>query len=192
MQKQKPYALVDVDLTLVDSVTPWMEWLNAMSGRHETFQSLSYDYNLGKFFTDDLQKYNRCPYDYWRNSCLYDTLRPYPFAKECLARLHDIGYEIIFVSHCKGNHTKSKYNFLQRHFGDIMSGFHATKEKHQCMSGTGRDIFIDDRHDMLNKHPAKHKLRYVTKWSQYEDLSCPVIDITSWEDLYKSNWLKEL
>lgn len=166
----KPIAIIDVDLTVVDTASSWLHWLNSLTGRNETFQSLNNSYDLGAAFKEDLAKFNLCPYDYWRNAGIYDTLYPKDGAYRCLKLLKDIGYDIVFVTHTKGSHSKSKYNFLRRHFGDIMSGYVATKEKHFVSSGTGRDIIVDDRHKFINAQKAKHKFVFGTPFTQDEAL----------------------
>lgn len=182
--KNNPLVICDVDITIVPSDYAWLDWLNQMSGRSETPDSLNWEYNIGKFFEKDLERYHVSPFDFWRNSVLYDTLKPYDGVYDVLNNFKTNGYDIVFCSHIKGNHHKSKYNMLQRYFGDIMDGFVATKEKQYVSSGTGKDIIIDDRFDYLNNSNAYRKFWFENDWNQFEPAANDIITLYSWEDFY--------
>jgi hypothetical protein len=182
----KPYAIIDIDLTLVDSVTGpygWLDWLNSMTGRNHTAEELGYDYNLGKFYKEDLAKLKVDPMDWWRYPGIYDCMKPLEYAHVALSRLKFLGYEIVFVSHVKGQHSKSKHNFLKRHFSDLDYSYLVTKEKHRVNSGTGKDIFVDDRHDYINKSNARHVFLFNTPWTQFEELKRPYTRAFNWKDI---------
>lgn len=174
-----PIAIIDVDNTVVNSSHYWIEWMNSMTGLNYTVNDLSDDYYIGKYYEDALSEYNVSPLDFWRSSSVYDTMSRTCGSYEGLSKLKSKGYDIVFVSIVKGNHNKSKYNFLKRNFGDIMDGYVATKEKHYVSSGTGDDIIIDDRNEFLNMTKAKYKFRIKTPYKQNSELCDGVIDVSS-------------
>lgn len=186
----RPICIVDVDLTVVDSVTPWLNWLNAKTGKNFTAEDLGYDYDLGKHFTQHWPSYcTERPISWWRYEGIYDALQPYKGAVEVLRQISHT-HQIVFVSHCKGRHMKSKVAFLKRHF-PFMSGFLATKQKHFVASmDPKRDIVIDDRNEHLNKFQHRHviPIKMYTPWTQTEQLRMPVHIVYDWEQvlsLYK-------
>jgi hypothetical protein len=183
MNQSKPYFIVDIDLTVVDSVTGpngWLAWLNAMTNRTDTADDLNWDYNIGKFYKEDLAKLKIDPMDWWRYPGIYDWMQPLPGAVEVIQKMYNRGYEIVFVSHCKGQHSKSKHNFLRR-FITAPYSFIATKEKCKVNSGTGNDVFIDDRNEYLNMSKASVKFKFKTKWTQFEELDISRV-------LYADTW----
>lgn len=141
---------VDVDLTVVDTGRAWYEYLSSVSElkvpSHDEYLQIVKEipYDLSKVFSDlDL---NKC-LDYWRVDSLYDTLMPLPNVVDVLEDLKaNKRYEIVFVSTIKGNHHKSKYYFLKKHF-PFMDGFIATKEKKYA----NVRMMVDDRLNVLEK-----------------------------------------
>lgn len=171
-------AAIDVDLTVVDIGTPWLEWLNNMSMRNLTLEDCNYEYNLGKYFENDLKRLSMRPCDYFRQCGLYDTLKPIEGSQEALEWLKGQGYDIVFVSHIKGNHNKSKHNFLRRYF-PFMDGYLATKEKYFVR----QDIFIDDRNDHINRAPEGClKLKINSPYDQFEPLNPEAVLINKWKN----------
>jgi hypothetical protein len=189
---KRPYAIIDVDLTFVDSVCGphgWLQWLNAKTGQSITPEDAKWNYNLGKIFSEHWPKHcTEGPMDWWRYPGIYDQMTPLYGAVETLEMIHDMGYDIIFVSHCKGSHMKSKFTFLKAHVGHIMKGFVATKEKFLINSGTGRDFVIDDRNDYLNQFDddTTFKVKFSTKWTQYTELTSQIPEVSSWPELIKT------
>lgn len=141
---------VDVDLTVVDTGRAWYKFLSTVSelsvpSFDEYMQIVKeVPYDLTKVFFDlDM---NKC-LDYWREEYLYDTLMPLPNVVDVLEDLKvNKRYEIVFVSTIKGNHHKSKYYFLKKHF-PFMDGFIATKEKKYA----NVHMMVDDRLNVLEK-----------------------------------------
>ena len=180
--------LVDVDLTVCNVASKWWSWLEEMSVGLATNKDFDEDvrndnisYNLGEYFelgngVDSV--------DFWREE-IYDEVKPYKDAVKVLNELCARGHELVFVSFCKGGHFKSKYNMCKRYFPK-MSGFVATKEKEQVIRAS--DIFVDDRHNFLNKSPALQTVKMNTAYSQEETLDRPVTTINNWyefKDKYK-------
>lgn len=170
---------IDVDLTTVDTGEAWLHWLLEKGDKEcVIIPNDVIDYNLSVYFPEVED-----PYDFWRTEDVYDRLSPLPNAEKVinsLCKRHDV----VFVSAIKGNHHKSKYNFLKKHFPD-MAGFIATKEKQfvRC------DVMIDDRHTFLNKSTAKHNIMLETRYTQDEALNKVVSHCEDWEHIGKVlNW----
>lgn len=182
----RPIFKVDVDLCVVDSVSSengWIDWCNKMSGLKLTPQDMNWDYSIGKYYDAKLKPLGLNALDWWRQQGIYDNLTPLYGVEQALKAAVDAGYDVVFVSHIKGNHHKSKFNFLKRHFGDVMSGFIGTKEKHFVSSGTAMDIIIDDRHEYLNAGREFMKIKFDTKWSQFVELNTPVNTVSDWSQV---------
>lgn len=185
----KKIILCDVDLTVVDPIPFWWRWLQIQYGVGLDFDMVKYHYDHTKeklpydvsvLFKNKQGEFpvNIDPSDFWRNEGIYDLMTPIFKSVETLRELSK-EYEIRFVSHCKGNHHKSKYEFLKRNF-PFMSGFAATKEKYMLHA----DIFIDDRNDHLNKMPdTVLKLQHKSLYKQDEDLVCGYKDC-NWEKIH--------
>ena len=160
---------VDVDLTLVDSDLHWKAYLDAVGVWKEPYRfedAIILNYDLSKHY---LLPVGFDPYDFWRSSSCYDTMKPKDGSIDCLSGLAVEGHKIVFVSATKGLHGKSKYNWLQRHF-PFMAGAIFTKEKQfvNC------DILVDDRNNFLQKMPDTTKLiKYETKYTQDAVLTKP-------------------
>ena len=185
----KPIFKCDVDECIVDSADAWLDWISHMIGRDVTVDDHKHAYNLGKIFADEMKHLRVDPMDFWRQSGLYDTLTPVVDSVEALERIKAMGYEIVFVSHVKGHHSKSKHNFLRRYFGHIMDGYVVTKEKRYVSSGTGFDAVIDDRYDYLTGN-EEVKFLIKTPWSQFIERPEGIIEVKSWTevpDLLKAN-----
>lgn len=124
---------IDVDLTVVDSVSPWKQWYTNLTG-----------HDLGEITSDSndletLMKNHNDPLQFWRKPDLYDSMEPIKEAVLYIGLLKDLGFTIIFVSACMPEHEQSKRFFLQRNF-PYMDGFISTGDK----SFIRCDYFVDD------------------------------------------------
>jgi 5'(3')-deoxyribonucleotidase len=164
---------VDFDLMVVDCVFQqgaWIDHLNAISYNYiskEKFASMQeIDYNLGNYYPDLTEPE---AFWFWKDTSLYQKLKPYAGAVEVINNLAKQGHNIIFISHCQQNHFKSKVVAAKEWF-DIPKesfGFLATKEKHFA----NVDVMIDDRNVFLNKFDDKViKIKFDTPYSQCEEL----------------------
>jgi hypothetical protein len=187
----KEPILVDVDLTFVDSGTPWMDWLVNVNGCNPDFskspENGQIHYNLGKYFPAP-GEYGVCPFEFWEDPYLYDKLRPMFGAVSALESLKKEGHPIRFVSHCKTGHFSSKARFLKRecgHFLDLEKGttgdgFYATKVK----SGVSGRVIIDDRNEFLNQFSDDViKIKFKTSYTQ-------TVPPRVGYDLETNSWLK--
>lgn len=176
----KTAIICDVDLTFVDSGTPWLGWMKAVYGAEPDFSKSSGDgqlhYNLSKYFPEP-KVHQIPPYDYWEDPFLYDKMTPLPFAVSALRTLKAAGHPIRFVSYCKKGHFGSKARFLKRETGSFLDlengttgdGFYATKVK----SGVSGGVIIDDRNEFLNQFgPGVIKIKFKTPYTQSVEPNC--------------------
>lgn len=145
----KPFILaVDVDLTVVDSLTPWMAWFSKETGINfdPTTQS-TYDLVPAmKSKLDEAGVINFNPFDYWKKSDLYDDLQPLPGAVEAISYLQrNYDLKLLFVSHCVPSHEDSKIRFLKRCFKDY--DFISTRAK----GYVDYDLIVDDNIEVLSE-----------------------------------------
>lgn len=141
----KPVIAVDVDLTVVDTLTPWFEWLRQYSDEPVKNEHNKYDLAPEMESILDRAGYRDVdPLDYWRQHNLYHKLDPIPGCVEALEKAHKIGWNVVFVSSCFAEHTNSKAWMIKRHF-PFAAGFIATHDKHFV----AYDVIIDDRLDHM-------------------------------------------
>lgn len=141
----KPIIAVDVDLTVVDSLTPWFKWLRQYSDEPVWNRDNSYDLAPEMRAILDRAGYvNVDPLDFWRQNNLYHHMTPIEGCVDALRAAYKRGCEIVFVSSCFAEHTNSKAWMIKRHF-PFASGFIATHDKHFV----GYDMLIDDRLDHM-------------------------------------------
>lgn len=152
---------VDVDLTLVDSFTPWLSWVRQTQGRD--FQLALYAGNPNGPYTpgwithyDDMPGFyekqvpTMKPYDrdsfiaYWQQKDLYQLMAPVKGSVLALQMLA-IDHDLVFVTHCFPGHVESKRKFLNTYFG--VHDFVDTKEKHLI----NYDWIIDDNVGVMKK-----------------------------------------
>jgi 5'(3')-deoxyribonucleotidase len=124
---------VDVDLTVVDTVTPWKQWYTKLTG-HDLGEISSENNDL-----ENMMKRHADPLVFWKDPKLYDELPPIPEAVEYLGKLNELGIDIIFVSACFPEHEQSKRMFVDRSF-PYNKGFISTADK----SYVRCDYFVDD------------------------------------------------
>lgn len=175
---------IDFDLTVVDCIFQqgaWIDHLNAMSFHYvskEQFANMEeVDYNLGKYYPDLTESES---FSFWKDTSLYQKLKPYEGAVKVINNLAKQGHKIVFISHCQQNHFKSKVVAAKEWF-DIpkeLFGFCATKEK----NFVNVDVMIDDRNIFLNSFDDKViKIKFDTPYSQ-----CDALKISL--DLCTNNW----
>lgn len=152
---------IDIDLTVVDTGVEWLKFLEKKSGRQVQMPKDA-PYNIGHLFPEVS---NEDSMSFWNCERLYDEMNPIEGSKGAIARLHEDGHEIIFVSHVIGNHLESKRRFVNFHF-PYNIGFIATREKQLV----NIDVMIDDRINILNACKAEgiFPLQFKTRYDQCE------------------------
>lgn len=125
------------------------------TSQHIPFEEVSKSYNFASHYTDI------CPnvaHAFWKSRNLYDNATPIPGVVEAVKAFKDAGYHIVFVSHIEGDHGKSKFDFLNRHF-PFMDGYVASREKGYVQA----TIAFDDRLEHL-AHYEKINPDCITVW----------------------------
>jgi 5'(3')-deoxyribonucleotidase len=181
--------LFDVDQTVTDPSELWWEWLECMTCTDKEMplplagEKISYD--LSDYFMAELEMCGVDPMDFWRGTNVYDFARPLEFSVEAIWDLKDAGHKIMFASHCKGHHMRSKYRFLERWFP--VDSFHATKEKCDIKC----DLVVDDRVSFLNTFDdSVHKILFASPYTQDEIPKGLITPVEDWVDtLYTINKL---
>jgi|SRR5690554_40312 len=199
---------IDVDLTTVESDVAWWNWLLNMCfikddyldllplnlSLHDFIQNIKdhkgeqISYNLAKYFESPIND-NVDPMDFWRNEGAYDTIHVRTDAQQYITQLIKDGHEIVFITHNKGNGSRSKYNLLARKFGKYNFAYVVTKEKYLV----DVDVLIDDRREFCNQmlHGGKHSALIETPYVQYYELvdtskmNVQFREVQNWKQFYQ-------
>jgi 5'(3')-deoxyribonucleotidase len=137
---ERKIIAVDVDLTVVDSLSSWVEWYHTLTGHN-----IEEDLKTKTYGIEELMHRHSTPMDFWRKPDLYDNLQPIEDCVDVLTYLSG-EYDIIFVSKCEPEHQRSKEYFIKRNF-PFSKGFISTGDKEFIKA----DIFIDDYEKFLTK-----------------------------------------
>lgn len=168
---------VDCDLTVCPSDEGWRKWLGEQYGYVKCVMT---EYNFGHYYP-----HVEDPFKYWRELD-YFQFQPLEGSVEKLKALSQY-FDICFISAHKGQHSKSKYYWLQEHF-PFNCGVMLTKEKH-LMSGSVI-CHIDDRLDMLDKFNHNQRVLFKTPYKQSFDCSVNMV-IDNWKDFDVASLCKE-
>lgn len=165
---------VDIDECCLDVWPIWLKWCNVFDGCNEDEQSVEYNYDLKKVFGDWAM-------DFWATPNLYQKLSPKKDCVEVLKKLHDVGWEIGFVTYAKKGHYESKCEWIKHHF-PFYSFINASKEK----GYTYCTHAIDDRCKHLNQYPDNVKLiRMLTMYTQEESCNRITAQFWTWNEIYE-------
>lgn len=130
----KKVLIVDVDLSITDSLTPWLKWYQELTG-HNIQEEMK---ERGENNIQEMMTEHHSPLDYWKIEDMYDNLEPFPEAVRVLTNLQNY-VDIIFASASFPEHTYSKEDFCTRNF-PYMKGFISTHTKGFIQG----DYFVDD------------------------------------------------
>lgn len=180
--------IIDIDNTMLCPMDKWIAWALTNSSYCDEPRYMrdcikgSVDYNFSNYF--DLHE-GVDGLDFFRQEDLYDDIELLPDAKQVITSLSEQN-TILFVSFSKSWHLKSKFSIIKRNFPWVIEGergaFISCKHKHYVPS----DIFIDDRYELLNKHPAELKICMNTPFTQTEDLDeNSVTRVDNWSEIGK-------
>lgn len=179
--------MVDCDLVLAASDIAWMHWLERVTCSPNLVpEDGPINYDLTTYYKERLDFVGRDGYDFWRSTTIYDYVDPVMGSVEAMDRLCS-KHDVVVVSQIKGNHNKSKVQFLKRHFPKI-KGYVATKEK-ECTGDY--DVIIDDRLTYLNKINSSEKILFKTPYTQDEGEECrdDTVIIDGWASVEDYLWL---
>lgn len=172
---------VDVDLVLAQSDWAWWSWLHKVSfgNKYLPDQGDLMHYNLSEYF----EMGDKDPMDFWRQEGLYDWIEPVQGSVRALKKLkEELDCEIITISHCKGNHYKSKWQFLKRYYGSCVDAYMVTKEKNHV----NVDMLIDDRVSYLNMMPSNVEcIRLETFYTQDAEPTREILVKQNWDEIVK-------
>lgn len=171
---------VDVDNTVVRSDLEWAKWCNTSSTLQINFEeAIAQGHSLPFCISDLWPDLRLSGLDFWREEDIYDRMEPMDGAVDVLHRL-SLEHSIIFVSALKGNHHKSKFNFVKRHFPFAL-GFIGTKEKFLVNA----DILIDDRVKQLNQflffNQSRGAIKFDTPYTQDVEPAYNFTSINRWD-----------
>lgn len=146
---------IDVDLTVVDVLKPWVKWMGINHPEdfvRPAYMSLDGHYNVHfhNLYNVDPQQIN----DFWKQNDLYDNLEPMEGSIEAYQALKE-KYDVYFLSICYSEHKDSKEAFLQRYFGEDIE----MVDSMNCKSHYDFDLLIDDNPKVLMGV-------YNAKWTQ--------------------------
>jgi 5'-nucleotidase len=132
--------LIDIDDTLCDLVSTWLEIYNAdYNDNLKRDQILSWD--IGSY-----TKIGHKFYDYLTNPNinLYYAIEPFPYALEGIQLFRKLDYRIVFVT-AYDNYNR-KWNWLNQHgFTDDMDEYVVAHDK-SLIRG---ELLIDDKYDNI-------------------------------------------
>lgn len=171
---------VDVDNVVVDLARDWVDFINKSLPQEEkiTLSDVRYSYNFHDAVSGFLSQERVS--SFWKCPNLYDNATPIEGSVEVLASLSN-DFNIVFATHVEGNHAKSKFDFLKRHF-PFMDGFIATREKHfvKC------DMLIDDRvKNLVNLcNKTQTPVLFHTNYDQDVEMVGNIVTMVGWDERF--------
>ena len=178
---------VDVDLTIVDSLTPWIKWWSLRTGKSFNWSEVSKEYSINKQLESAMTREETL--EFWKNPALYDGLSPLVGSRNALRLLKSTGHNVFFVSNCEDAHFDSKKRFLDKFF-PFHDGLINTHRKHEIEA----DIYFDDHVDYVDKiianRPHSKVYQFVTKDNEYQ-LNSEATPLHCWTDFVNLHFGKE-
>lgn len=144
-EDRRPLVAIDVDLTFVDTLTPYLEWFKKHTGKAVPQAVYEGSYDLNPYFAEN----GVDGHAFWKQADLYDNVVPLPGAVAKLAELSEVA-DIVFVSKCYPEHITSKVNMLNK-FCLFPHDFIAAGAKWLV----DYDLLIDDSWDVMSKAAIK-------------------------------------
>lgn len=171
---------VDVDGVVIDTCQMWLKYLLGTYRLKDPYGYISKEtlpYDLTKLFNIPE---GQDGFDWWHQFDLYDNLAPRKDAIEYVAKLHEEGFKIIFVSTVIGYHHSSKVNFLEKWF-PYNDGIILTHEKQyiQC------NYLVDDCYKNLNKMDSKvYSIKFRSDFKEEVQPKTNFPVAYNWEQVY--------
>ena len=134
-------VLIDVDLTLVDTLSPWLRWFKARTGVELSADTYNIENQMREYMLHE------DPLSYWKGADVYKNLPPYNKSVDTVRKLIDEGFEVVFVTWSPFfEQISTKEAWLTEHFGGDIPVIHTDHK--ELVDG---DILIDDNPEMLTK-----------------------------------------
>jgi 5'(3')-deoxyribonucleotidase len=139
--------VVDLDAIVIDLIRPWLNWYNKLHNDNITVDDITH-YKVEKFTT----KTNDV-FAFFSDHANYAGCPVLPGAAEGLARLRDLGHDIIIATATAGSTANLKWHLVEKaapwlNENNVMVG--SRKERLHA------DVFIDDA--------PKNIVKYRNKW----------------------------
>lgn len=174
-----PVVVCDVDLTVVDTLVPYLQWFKDHSGQNFPIHRGIGEYDWNPIFAE----YGVDAHAFWKQTDLYDDLQPVPHCVEFLTNLVRNGATLVFASHCYQEHEKSKHEFLRRFFDHVPFEFASLKAKWLLRY----DVLIDDNPAVIGLAAARnsgvHLMRTTTPNIGYDERAAGITRFSCWSDL---------
>ena len=168
--------VVDVDLTLVDTLSVWVAWWEKKTESKFPWEKIGPDFSINNALQTKMSR--DMTTKFWEQCDLYDNLEPLPGSIQTLKWL-SAKYEIFFVSHCHPKHLNSKRKFLDKFF-PFHDGLINTQHKYAIDA----DIYFDDHVAFTQKivamKPNATVYQFVTRDNEYQ-LVDGAIPMKTWE-----------
>jgi len=145
LTNRRPIVAVDVDLTFVDTLTPYFEWFKTHAGFPVPPSVYEGHFDLNPIFAE----YGVDGHAFWMQADLYDNLIPLPGATGKLKALSE-HCDIVFVSTCYPEHIASKRRLLAK-FCEFPFDFIDTDAKW----AVDYAVLIDDSPTVMKKAAAR-------------------------------------
>lgn len=173
---------IDVDLTVVDTLTPWLNWFKQKTGKELSIDNIS-GYSLDPVMQPFMPS-GILPSDYWEQEDLYNHLEPLPEAIKFVNKALEMGHEVVFITLSTSGHHGSKEAFLRKYFGSCSGVIH-TKLKYMI----DVDAFIDDNvsvaKEMTKYKPSVKTYLHKTLLNQNNKEMRPM----TWEEISESLYM---
>lgn len=170
--------VVDVDLTLVDTLTPWIGWWEDKTGSKFDWNRVTPELSINKQLQEKMPREDSL--EFWKDPNLYDNLVPLVGSVNALLTLKSLGYDVFFVSNCEESHVESKRRFLDKFF-PFHDGLINTCQKYSIEA----DIYFDDHVEYVDKiiknRPYAKVYQFVTRDNQYQ-LNDHATPLRCWRD----------
>lgn len=170
---------VDVDQAVVDAADGWLGFLIGSSVNQVDWDKWDedrsqWDYDLTKYIVD----FEGDPLKYWKQAGLYDTLTPIEGSEVCINTLKEY-IDFVFITHCVGDHYRSKVDFLNKFFPDVPVIVTSSK------GFVDVDVMIDDRLDFLDQFGDNTlKVLFPSEYKQNIEKKNNIRDeYKSWQDI---------
>lgn len=181
MPADSKVILVDVDDTILDLLSPWLEWYNEKYDDSVTRDHIV-DWDLTKFVKPEC---GREIYDFLHLEDCYDRCRPLEKALLGVNGLRMLGYRIVFLTaanyHQMGNKLLwlEKHKFLTLDYGTTSRDYIIAHDK-SLVHGFG--LVDDGAHNLINS-PVPHRVMFSSQHNAGEH-TFPHFRADNWDEVY--------